>query len=109
MRDLIGAPNVWIERVNGAKHVATYVAKYIGKDPQRFGTCKRYWKTRSYALTLPPVPPEDTIWGALWYVLDRSLAELRRTWTGKGWDVAMEGRMLVAMDPGPPVADRGAS
>jgi hypothetical protein len=109
MRDLIGAPNVWIERVKGAKHVAKYVAKYIGKDPQRFGTCKRYWKTRSYALTLPPTEPEASIWCSLWYVLDRSLAELRRTWAAKGWDTAMEGRMLVAMDPGPPVADRGAS
>lgn len=109
MRQLINAPVVDIREVKGAKQIARYIAKYIGKQPHRFSTCKRYWSTRSYALTLPPGEPEDSIWCALWYVIDRSLWELRRTWEGKGWDVAQEGRMLVAMDPGPPVADLGTN
>lgn len=48
MADLIGAPIVHIERVHSGKAIAAYVAKYIGKDPQRIGTTKRYWASTDY-------------------------------------------------------------
>lgn len=48
MKVWIGAPIVDIRRCNSGRSAARYVAKYIGKQPGKFGTCKRYWQTRSY-------------------------------------------------------------
>lgn len=50
MDALIGAPICWIEEVQQGKKLANYVAKYCGKDPQRFGTCKRYWQSKDWRL-----------------------------------------------------------
>ena len=102
MADLIEAPIVDIRVVKNARHIAFYLAKYIGKDPHHFGTCKRYWTTRSYALAQVEPDPPDPIWADYWYVCKRALWLLQRTWTTMGWDVQMEGSMLVAMDPDPP-------
>ena len=46
---LIGAPICDIRRVKSAKQAAHYVAKYVGKAPGKFGTCKRYWTTPGLA------------------------------------------------------------
>lgn len=48
MQQLIDAPIVDIRRVNGSSKIAAYIAKYIGKDPQRFKGTKRYWSSRDY-------------------------------------------------------------
>lgn len=45
---LMRAPICDIRRVKSLRHIARYVAKYIGKDPQRFATCKRYWTTQGW-------------------------------------------------------------
>jgi len=50
MADLINAPVVDVRRVFDAGRVAAYVAKYVGKDPHRFATCKRYWSSRNWDL-----------------------------------------------------------
>jgi len=55
MAALIGAPIVDIQAVRKTRKLANYVAKYCGKDPQRFGTCKRYWQSRDWML----VPKEE--------------------------------------------------
>lgn len=55
MERLIGAPICWIEEVKQTRKLANYVAKYCGKNPQRFGTCKRYWTSTDWLL----VPKEE--------------------------------------------------
>jgi len=50
MAKAIGAPICWIEEVGDKKKLANYVAKYCGKDPHRFGTCKRYWCSKGWNL-----------------------------------------------------------
>lgn len=50
MSALIGAPICDIRDVAARKKLANYIAKYCGKDPQRFGTCKRYWTSRNWLL-----------------------------------------------------------
>ena len=50
----IGSPWVWIKRVHGKSKVSTYITKYISKNPERFDSCKRYWRSRDY---LDPVMP----------------------------------------------------
>lgn len=59
MHSLTGAKVVWIERVSEPKRAASYVMKYVGKDPHRFNGCKRYWRSLDYPLEheddYPPV------------------------------------------------------
>ena len=102
MRDLIDAPIVDIRAVKGARHVAFYLAKYVGKDAHHFGTCKRYWTTQDYREDQVGPEPPDPIWADYWYVCKRGLWLLKRTWTAMGWDVQLEGSMLVAMEHKPP-------
>jgi hypothetical protein len=45
---LSGAHIVDIRRVTNTRMAASYVAKYLGKAPQRFDRCKRYYFTRGY-------------------------------------------------------------
>lgn len=49
MRDVAEAPIVDIRQVKSVRQAAAYVAKYIGKAPHRFATCKRYWHTRGWS------------------------------------------------------------
>lgn len=56
MRDLIEAPIVDIRKVTGPSKIAAYIAKYIGKDPQRFVGTKRYWASQDWEL---PGPDDD--------------------------------------------------
>lgn len=46
----IGAPVCDIRRVNSKKKAARYVAKYIGKNPEKYAGCKRYWRSQDYII-----------------------------------------------------------
>lgn len=50
MKELIDAPIVDVRRVQNQKHLMWYMAKYMGKDLHKFGTCKRYWRTKNYVV-----------------------------------------------------------
>lgn len=102
MNDLIEAPVVDIRAVKSQGAAAYEVAKYVGKDPHRFATCKRYWSTRSWEVNGAERGPDDPIWQDRWYVVNRTLAGLRRLWTSLGYNTVMEDGMLVAMATGPP-------
>lgn len=97
MKELTGAPIVDIRQVESKNYVAHYIAKYIGKEPHRFSTCKRYWQTRSWKLPVEVVVEPNQFWSDEWYIVNRALFELRATLASKGYDVEMEGRMMVAM------------
>lgn len=53
MARLIGAPIVDIRRIRGTKEAASYVAKYIGKEPYAFEGSKRWWRSHNYELEKP--------------------------------------------------------
>jgi hypothetical protein len=55
MGDLIGAPVCWIEEIKNSRAAVSYVTKYVTKEPAQFGTGKRYWVSRWYPVTTPPV------------------------------------------------------
>ena len=59
MRALIGAPVVDIRRIDSPGRAAAYVGKYVGKAPGKFGTSKRYWRTRDYAPGWNAREPDD--------------------------------------------------
>lgn len=48
MADLINSPIVDIRKIDQARDVASYVAKYIGKNPHTFEGVKRYWRSLDY-------------------------------------------------------------
>jgi hypothetical protein len=73
MAELIGAPIVDIRRVKSTDAAANYVAKYVGKQPHHFATCKRYWSTRDFCLH-PKVDDEpDQLAHGRWEILDYGL------------------------------------
>lgn len=92
MASLIGAPIVDVRRVKGARKIAAYVSKYIGKNPHRFAGVKRYWRSLDY---LNPVKEEEPEWPDepfIWEVVQRfwtciaqeyEQANKRVTWTSK--------------------------
>lgn len=53
MRDMVGAPFVWISLIRGQEQAVRYVAKYVTKEPAQFGSLKRYWVSRWYPLSTP--------------------------------------------------------
>lgn len=102
MKTLIDAPIVDIRRINGARHVAHYVSKYVGKGPGQFGTCKRYWHTRDYPLDRPEKPPLDRSWNSLWVIIDTPLCELRALWLMRGYLLEYGCGMTYAEGKKPP-------
>lgn len=90
---LTGSRIVDIRRIRGRRQVAAYAAKYAGKNPHQFGTCKRYSATRGYRVAAkwrkPPLRP-----GELWFIdHHRSPAQLAGHWRDEGWRV-------VELEPG---------
>jgi len=48
MDDLMRSPICWIERIADDGRIVHYISKYVGKNSQRFGKCKRYWSTQNW-------------------------------------------------------------
>jgi len=46
--DLVGAPVVDIRAPRSREGLASYLAKYLAKDPQKLGSGKRYWCSQGY-------------------------------------------------------------
>jgi hypothetical protein len=80
LKELIGAPIVDIRKVTSGSRAAAYVAKYIGKDPHRFATCKRYWHTRNWVNGASPdnatLPSEQREWR----IVEQPLWALHEAW-----------------------------
>lgn len=102
MRDEIGAPIVDIRRCTSASAGARYIAKYIGKAPGKFGTCKRYWQTKDYRkLNLEtPDPPEFA--GGGWHKEPISIANLLLHHTIQRHQVEKIGPIYKITTTGPP-------
>lgn len=70
LEELIGAKIVDIRMVRNPKHVAWYVAKYIGKEPYQFGTLKRYWRSKLYLPMSKAKMRKIRNAGARFYIMD---------------------------------------
>ncbi|MGA7966800.1 MAG: hypothetical protein WCB49_13120 [Gammaproteobacteria bacterium] len=68
MDDLIGAPICWIERISGTRKIAGYVAKYVGKAPNKFGGCKRYWRSLDWIVDRPAWDEANKRGGSDWKI-----------------------------------------
>jgi len=101
MKKLMAAPVVDVQRVHNEKKLAWYVAKYIGKDPQRFQTCKRYWSTQDWELEkFEPQKPAGN-WPHGWRIVRVPLAQLAEEWRAEGLQVEETRSSLLVRNKGP--------
>lgn len=90
MNELTASPVVWIEKIDSAKGASRYVSKYIGKDTQKFGSCKRYWQSQDWRVVPKrhrrprQLPPGD------WHVHDWPIARWIDTMRHLGASVSIE-------------------
>lgn len=73
MAELIDAPVVDIRQVKNKAVAAAYIAKYVSKGPQQFGTLKRYWMTRTWRLSKIERRPRDESGASVWRVIQEPL------------------------------------
>lgn len=85
MDALMGAPICDIRRVWRKNQVASYITKYVGKDPHRFGTCKRYWCTQDWDQEdyQPDEPPLRL--NGIFDIDTRNLWQMENAWALAGW------------------------
>ena len=103
MRQLTGAPIVDIRRVRSVKEAASYISKYMGKEPHRFKTCKRYWRTVSWDISDHEPERMEGDWSTGWEVHDIPIDALRGGWEALGYRIERMGSMVVAFhDEVPP-------
>jgi len=88
---LTGSPGVDVRFINQATNAAKYLAKYIGKEPHRFGTTKRYWHSRNWEDAIPPRKVRDRGWDSKWHIVRRGVGELAELFWLRGWEVSMRG------------------
>lgn len=108
MQDVLGSRIVDIRRINNGTHAARYVAKYIGKSPHRFATCKRYWQTRYYVERQPGEDDEEQ-WGkGQWYIEKGNLNFVSVLWDHKGREVIKVSDEIIYYGVPPPfLKERG--
>lgn len=109
MDELVGAKIVDIRTVWNPRQIARYLGKYLGKQPHRFGTQKRYsssrnWDLSNYEGRAPNDKPvmDETVWSDVWELHGSPLAVLFNRWQSWGWRPYYENRMLYGSERDPP-------
>lgn len=88
MDDMIHAPIVDIRRCTDANHYSAYIAKYVGKDPEAFKGCKRYWTSRDWSLRPCGDDAAETQSAGVWEVRECTLEAYADMMTALGHDVS---------------------
>lgn len=101
MDQLVGSPIVDIRRITNQKRAAWYVAKYAGKEPHKFGTCKRYWQTQDYDLRGDDADPRQERGTGRWQPENQSVLGLAHQLQAQGWQLQWEKDCLTATWPWP--------
>lgn len=87
MLDLINSPVVDIRRIDNPGRAAGYVAKYAGKAAHKFGTCKRYWRSKDYMLKKREARDMAVMDNKHTERDQQSVGQIVRTWTELHWSV----------------------
>jgi len=106
MQELMGAKIVDIRYIRSLKKVAHYVAKYVGKEPNQFGTLKRYWRSLKYLAMSKAAARKLRNAGARFYLLECHwkgyLTQCKRVFGPEAIQTLKRGFELAYDDPGPP-------
>lgn len=87
-----GSPGIDIRKIWNPAKAAKYVAKYIGKSPHQFGTCKRYWKSKGWVSLGEGCRNEDRGWDRKWYIVGSPIHELKELYWLRRWELVATGR-----------------
>jgi len=102
MRHYLNSPIVWVTQITSRRKLANYVAKYCGKNPQRFGTVKRYWQSINW---LRREKKEKRAWyeeGPQFSIIENDLSRQLRTWKYLGYKILFERKWAISIRPGDP-------
>lgn len=82
--ELTGAQIVDIRKIDDPKKAARYLAKYIAKAAHKFGTSKRYWKSKGWVLNRGDETEERWEKKAWRYARER-VSEVVNRYAADGW------------------------
>ncbi len=99
---LTGSFVVHIRFVDKGRNAAKYLAKYIGKDPHRFGKTKRYWYSRNWFDPVPPRKRRDRAWDRKWRIVREGVGARAWRLILQGWRVDMGGTVSSYEAHAPP-------
>lgn len=102
MKELMGAPIVDIRACKGRRQVARYVTKYIGKDPNKFGTLKRYWTSQGWEKKTWHRDDDAPDGWTKWLITQKSVYQIEREYPDDVWSVKWENDTLIALYRAPP-------
>jgi len=100
--ELTGAWNVDIKAIYQVGGAAKYLAKYIGKNPHRFGTTKRYWHSRNWFDVRPDPQPPTGDWNSKWFIVRERIGQLAYLYCLKRWEFNLPGRLGYVEARAPP-------
>ncbi len=87
MDEAINSPVVDIRKIDGPGRAAGYVGKYAGKCSQKFGTCKRYWRSKDYIVRKAQDDAQDAVKRRGFEVEHTAIHHLVTCWEQLGWRV----------------------
>lgn len=96
---LTGAHRVEIQACKTSRDTARYVAKYLGKDPETFGTQHRYIRSQKWCAPRAERREERGIGVGTWWVDFRERPEIAASWAMEGWFTVWRGEVVHAMRP----------
>lgn len=82
-----GSPGCDIRKIYNPARCARYVAKYVGKSPHKFASCKRYWSSKGWHLDGTADEAPDLSWDSSWTIVDERLSALAQTYWLKGYEI----------------------
>lgn len=100
MRDITGSPIVDIRYVANKQKAASYVAKYVSKEPQRFIGCKRYWRSLDWIVDREEWNQYHGKNPGEWIVCTYSLQTLIQNWLNAGYGIIYERPDYIIGEPG---------
>jgi len=103
MEQLMGAKIVHITYLETKRKVANYVAKYMGKDPHRFGKLKRYWTSGNWQPKKENNRDAIGQLAPLYAMVKRDLDEWTEAHRKAGDLIFYEGKWVVALGEPPPM------
>jgi hypothetical protein len=95
MRAIMRSPIVDIRQVKNPRQAAHYVAKYIGKAPHRFATCKRYWHSKNWVTTEAARKLDIPRPTGQWVIDDRALWIIEQDWRADHLKVETIGQGMI--------------
>lgn len=99
MDELTSSPIVDVRYVEDSRKAVRYVAKYVGKDPERFIGCKRYWSSRNFAEKRPPPIPIDPLPEQRWILSPNPFHVLLARWFSEGFGAVPYGQNMAVGYP----------